>query len=38
MQLDGRVVYEDAINPISGRKKILAYALRGGKFRDWSPT
>ena len=38
MRPEGRIVYEAEINPIFGRKEILAYALGGGKVRNWAPA
>lgn len=38
MRLEGGIVYEAEINPINGRKAILAYARRGGKVTNWVPA
>lgn len=38
MRLEGGIVYEAEINPINGRKEILAYVLGSGKIRNQAPA
>lgn len=38
MRPEERIIYEAEVNPINGRKEILAYALGGGKVRNRAPA